>query len=194
MGRNTLSSADLSRYGTRLLIPMEYHMTSTTTTSADLTKEQATALDTEIRALAQTIDGQLSTLADLIVQARDGAIHKALGFDDLAAYLVDVTKKHMPKLTASDRIEAVRMLTDAGMTVRDIATALHTGKSQISRDQQAAKGRRSPGPRSELDKSLAEIKRVEGRTYSDSERREVVAALRAVATKLGHPAGKSKAA
>lgn len=168
-------------------------------TTNTITEAQAKALDKRVRAAATKADNAVFALGELIAEAQAGKIHKLLGFASWDAYLVDVVSTNCPKLGKGDsRVNMVQLLKGAGLTVRQIAKATNTSLGTVSRDANAEEGETEAkkAPRSPLAVSLEALELIAKREYSDEERAELVAALKATATKLAaknHPAGKKAA-
>jgi transposase len=104
-----------------------------------LNKTEAKRLDKKIRATSdKVISNNEKTLAlfdelkELLTQAKDGEIHKALGLKSWTAYLADAVNVTVPQ--REDRKVLVAFLSGQGMSQRAIAGTLGVSQKTVDRD------------------------------------------------------------
>lgn len=104
-----------------------------------LSKTEAKRLDKRIRSTSdKVISNNEKTLAlfdelkDLLTQAKDGEIHKALGLKSWTAYLADAVNVTVPE--REDRKVLVQFLSGQGMSQRAIAGTLGVSQKTVDRD------------------------------------------------------------
>jgi hypothetical protein len=87
-------------------------------------------IKTEIRTMEKGFD----TFKGLLVQAKAGEIHRALGYPSWTAYVATEFKGVWRADTIDARLEIVALLAGEGFSVRAIAAVTGTKKSQAGRD------------------------------------------------------------
>ena len=104
-----------------------------------LNKTQAKALDKRIRSTGDKVVAShektlalLDTLKELLTEARDGEIHKALGLKSWTAYLADAVNVQVPE--RDDRKELAQFLSGEGASQRAIAKMLNVSQKTVDRD------------------------------------------------------------
>lgn len=104
-----------------------------------LSTKDAKALDKRIRATGdRAVKSHTNTLklfdelTELLTQARDGEIHKALGLKSWTAYVSDAVNLEVPQ--REDRKALTLFFSGQGMSQRAIATALGVSQKTIDRD------------------------------------------------------------
>jgi hypothetical protein len=106
------------------------------TEMARIAKEQASpeALDLRLRSQARTIAESMVEFKELIVTAREGRIHEALGFDSWEAYIADVIQTEMGVLPTEDRLQIVAVLRGDQKSEREIAAIIGVSQKTVNRD------------------------------------------------------------
>ncbi len=97
-----------------------------------LSKTKAKALDKKIRAASDRVSTTTDALLELIEQAAQGDIHKALGLPSWTAWLKDAVQ-----IQVSDRFqrkEFVKLMAGQGVSQRAIAGTLGVDQATVSRD------------------------------------------------------------
>jgi hypothetical protein len=109
------------------------HQVSTTANELDAVEGNARRLDQRIRLLVGSIGDNLARLHHLVEEAKQGEIHKALGFASWTAYLADALTIQV-QLDREQRRELVCYLSGEGMSQRAIATAVNTSLGTVNQD------------------------------------------------------------
>jgi hypothetical protein len=117
-----------------------------------LDKEAAEALDIKIKEAGQKLATDTDALLGLLVLAKAGQIHEALGFSSWPAYVMEVVRIE-PTDKAERRMMAVLMNRE-GMSQRAIAVALSVDQKTISNDLRAGE-----------ENSSADTVGLDGKTY-----------------------------
>lgn len=107
--------------------------TATTATVDSAESSAAKRLDHRIRLLAGSIGDSLAKLHMLVEEAKQGEIHKALGFPSWTAYLADALTIQV-QLGREQRRELVGYLSGEGMSQRTIADIVRVDQKTVSND------------------------------------------------------------
>lgn len=87
----------------------------------------------EARELTDEIRGDAEDLYAKIIRAFEGEAHTALGYESWDAYVL-AEYPTMPRLGRSERPAIAASMYDAGMTTREVASALGVSKDSVRRD------------------------------------------------------------
>ncbi len=98
-----------------------------------MAKAAAERLDKRIRLLVGSIHESLAKLHGLVEEAKQGDVHKVLGYPSWTAYLADVFTVRV-RLEVEQRRELVAYLSGEGMSQRLIADVVGTGVGTVNRD------------------------------------------------------------
>lgn len=99
-------------------------------------QEQAIVLDHAVRTAATAFGDTFATFAALLDKAVETGVWTIVGFKSAEAYIVDICEKNLPEdLTDTARKALIGMLSQRGLSVRQIATATGASKSQVQRAQ-----------------------------------------------------------
>ena len=123
----------------------------------EITKAQATKLDSRIRRTAEQAETKMAELAHLVVEARTTGMHKLLGFATFGKYVADVIATSMPHMHRVAAIAVTKILWDEGLSTREIATATGRSQTQIRRDLAAAKGQKRSSQSTSLPDRVAKV-------------------------------------
>lgn len=93
----------------------------------------AQVLDGQIQTIAGNAAEHLDYLADLLVEAKAGGIHRHLGFSSWTAYLADRLLPITRALDTDDRRALIHELHQTGMSLRAVAEAVGISKSSVAR-------------------------------------------------------------
>jgi hypothetical protein len=106
------------------------------TEMARIAKEQASpeALDLRLRSQARDIAQSMVEFKELIVTAREGRIHEALGFKSWEEYIADVIQTEMGVLPTEDRLQIVAVLRGDQKSEREIAAIIGVSQKTVNRD------------------------------------------------------------
>lgn len=145
--------------------------------------DEARRLDSRIRLLSKAAADNLTKLVDLIAQAKQAELHKALGYPSWTKYLASALAEANIAV-GSKRGDIVALLADEGMSNRAIAQAVGVTETTVRRDKIAVV--RDEGP--SLD-DVAEGRQVRHdvapRSPKLKDRREFFAAERVPANVIG---------
>ena len=97
-----------------------------------LTESQAKSLDKKIRTATNKVNDATTLLFDLLVQAAEGQIHLALGYNSISDYFSDAVD--IAPSDAAERKLMAAMMSGKGLSQRAIASALNVGVGTINRD------------------------------------------------------------
>ncbi|POY04852.1 hypothetical protein C3469_04360 [Mycobacterium kansasii] len=111
--------------------------------SEAIASTDAKRLDQRIRLLAGSIGDSLAKLHQLVDEAKQGEIHKALGFSSWTAYLADALTIHV-QLGREQRRELVGYLSGEGMSQRAIADVVGVDQKTVSNDLRSGEENSSP--------------------------------------------------
>jgi transposase len=115
-----------------------------------LDREAAERLDKRVRLLVGNIHDSMAKLHDLLLEAKRGHVHMALGLPSWTAYVANVFTVEV-RLEPQQRRELVGWLSGEGMSQRAIADTLGTSKTTVHDDLQAGGQNRPPEPTTGLD-------------------------------------------
>lgn len=107
-------------------------MTAVATRS--ITEQDARRLTERIRIAAINYSDAKEKLMTLVQQAKEDAVHLALGYASWTAYLADVMGEEPLRLARGERQEVVQMLSAEGMSRPAIAEIVGTSEKTIQRD------------------------------------------------------------
>lgn len=116
---------------------------ATSTTPIDVAHLTARRLDQRIRVLVGSISDNLTKLHVLVEEAKQGEIHKVLGFPSWTAYLADALTIQV-QLGREQRRELVGYLSGEGMPQRAIATVVGTSVGTVNNDLDSGVQNRTP--------------------------------------------------
>ncbi|WP_029289152.1 hypothetical protein [Cellulomonas sp. HZM] len=134
----------------------------------------AQALTNRIRQAARDVGDRVARLLELVDQAIAGDAWTALGYDSVAAYLVDTLEPM--RLPIEQRRQVTGWLSGRGLSTRAIAPILSVDQKTVSNDRRilasvpASAGEESSSPASA-------VIGLDGKTYSAAPRLQVVPAL-----------------
>ncbi|CAM4298058.1 hypothetical protein MB901379_03199 [Mycobacterium basiliense] len=103
--------------------------------------DAAEELDRCIRRTADAAARNLNKLAGLLVEAKAGEIHAALGFESWPAYLANRLQPITKTLDRNEVRELIADLRKAGMSVRDISAATSVRRGLVLRSWRAGLSR-----------------------------------------------------
>jgi transposase len=122
--------------GTELAVIEDEGVSTETEVLEPLSEKAAKALDKKIRSAGDKVETTMANLMELLKQAYNGQIHKALGLPSWTAYVKDSVR--IAPRTAEERRVFVTLMNDKGMSTRAIADVVGTNQSTVSRDLKGA--------------------------------------------------------
>lgn len=96
--------------------------------------ESARRLTERIRLIAQNVADNVTKLRELVQEAKDSEVHRALGFSSWTAYIQDVFGDEPLRLARDVRRELVAELSAQGMSTRAIAPILGVDHKTVHND------------------------------------------------------------
>lgn len=147
----------------------------TTLSTYAVTEQDARRLTERIRIAAINYSDAKDKLMTLVQQAKEDAVHLALGYASWTAYLADVMGEEPLRLARGERQEVVQMLSAEGMSTRAIAPIVGVSNKTVSVD--LAESREvlpevTPAPVQGMD-GKTYIRQEPGRETPDTPSREV---------------------